>query len=64
MKFHTGIRRPAVSGTDELLAAVKKAYQLRPEVSASCALVATRFVNLTFNEMYQLHPKVSASCVP
>jgi len=59
--------RVPTAGKYELRSAVKKLYQLRPEVSASRVLVASRVVNLKHdevsNEFYQLRPKVSASCV-
>ena len=53
-------------GKDEFRPAVKKLYQLRPEVSASCVSVASRVVNpkhdelrpAVSKELYQLHRKI------
>jgi hypothetical protein len=48
-------------GTYQLRPAVKKAYHLRPKVSASCVSVAFRVVNRVVEEMYQFGPKGSAA---
>jgi hypothetical protein len=53
-------------GKYELRPAVKKLYQLRPEVSASCVSVASQVVNpkhdelrpAVSKELYQLHRKI------
>jgi hypothetical protein len=53
-------------GKCELRPAVKKLYQLRPELSASSVSVASRVVNpkhdemrpAVSNELYQLHRKI------
>jgi len=57
---------PSVTGKYELGPAVKKLYQLRPELSASCVSVASRVVNPKHDELrpavnkefYQLHRKL------
>ena len=51
-----GLSLPASSGTYELLPAVKKLYQLRPKVAASCVSVASRVVSPKVKEVYQLRP--------